>query len=314
MRYDWNRFGKPGIARVNMVAAWALTGMAAASWPVYLWLSLAWGWTMVMVPLFLTAFAVFQQVMLRKVYGAREPSKAERTGGMREHRAEYIREEAAERLERRRAALGRRPGSAWDVSTTFDGTGYTGLWHYEDASRKPGGGADGVIRVIPRSADRSPWSPGMPVITSWTVITRAARPVEGNGLLLEAEPLLRACAAGLRDASRGARYFRVEGGRLVGTETGEVPAAVRLIPVPAKGLKPGLALRKMDSGEAAGTSLRTGLGFGAGISAELAGARLSAVFGLCAHADAEPVDLLITGERVAWVCPECGAELPAGWR
>jgi len=35
---------------------------------------------------------------------------------------------------------------------------------------------------------------------------------------------------------------------------------------------------------------------------------------VCAHPDAEPVDLS-TGERVAWVCanPECGAGLPAGW-
>lgn len=33
----------------------------------------------------------------------------------------------------------------------------------------------------------------------------------------------------------------------------------------------------------------------------------------CSHPDAEPVDLLLTGERVAWVCPDCNAELPAGW-
>lgn len=33
----------------------------------------------------------------------------------------------------------------------------------------------------------------------------------------------------------------------------------------------------------------------------------------CAHPGAEPVDL-ITGERVAWVCPDCPAELPANWR
>lgn len=32
----------------------------------------------------------------------------------------------------------------------------------------------------------------------------------------------------------------------------------------------------------------------------------------CVHPDAEPVDLS-TGERVAWVCPSCDAELPAGW-
>lgn len=46
---------------------------------------------------------------------------------------------------------------------------------------------------------------------------------------------------------------------------------------------------------------------------ELGFARLGAIMGPCSHADAEPVDLLLTGERVAWVCP-CGAELPADWR
>jgi hypothetical protein len=43
-------------------------------------------------------------------------------------------------------------------------------------------------------------------------------------------------------------------------------------------------------------------------------ARLGAVLGPCAHKDAEPVDLLVTGERVAWTCPECPAKLPADWR
>lgn len=45
---------------------------------------------------------------------------------------------------------------------------------------------------------------------------------------------------------------------------------------------------------------------------ELGFARLSATLGPCSHPDAEPVDLS-TGERVAWVCPDCDAELPAGW-
>lgn len=42
-------------------------------------------------------------------------------------------------------------------------------------------------------------------------------------------------------------------------------------------------------------------------------ARLNALIGLCAHASAVPVDLLLTGERVAWICPECDTQLPAGW-
>lgn len=42
-------------------------------------------------------------------------------------------------------------------------------------------------------------------------------------------------------------------------------------------------------------------------------ARLGAALGPCAHAGAVPVDLLVTGERVAWLCPGCGTQLPAGW-
>ncbi len=34
----------------------------------------------------------------------------------------------------------------------------------------------------------------------------------------------------------------------------------------------------------------------------------------CRHLNAEPVNLLLTGERVAWVCPRCDAQLPANWR
>lgn len=43
-------------------------------------------------------------------------------------------------------------------------------------------------------------------------------------------------------------------------------------------------------------------------------AHLSAVLGPCSHVNAEPVELLLTGERVAWLCPECEERLPAGWQ
>jgi hypothetical protein len=45
---------------------------------------------------------------------------------------------------------------------------------------------------------------------------------------------------------------------------------------------------------------------------ELGMARLQAAFGPCAHPDAVPVDLL-TGEIVAWLCPDCGRRLQARW-
>ena len=161
------------------------------------------------------------------------------------------------------------------------------MCHYEDAARKPDGIADGVIRVIPRTAVR-PWSLGAPVVTSWTVVTRAPSHGEGIDLLKAAEPLLRELLAELADGR--ARYFRLVNGVLAevpdmfgacAAETGERLAAS----VPSVSMK----------------------------DVELGFARLTATLGPCAHQGAEPVDLLVTGERVAWVCPECGAELPAGW-
>jgi hypothetical protein len=50
-----------------------------------------------------------------------------------------------------------------------------------------------------------------------------------------------------------------------------------------------------------------------GVSMELAGARLVAAFGPCAHPEAVPVDLPVTKERVAWLCPQCDAQLPGEW-
>jgi hypothetical protein len=38
-----------------------------------------------------------------------------------------------------------------------------------------------------------------------------------------------------------------------------------------------------------------------------------AVFGGCRHADAVPVRLSVTGEKVAVLCPDCDAQLPAEW-
>jgi hypothetical protein len=42
-------------------------------------------------------------------------------------------------------------------------------------------------------------------------------------------------------------------------------------------------------------------------------ARLAAALGPCAHPDAVPVELLLTGERVAWLCPGCDTQLPADY-
>lgn len=36
--------------------------------------------------------------------------------------------------------------------------------------------------------------------------------------------------------------------------------------------------------------------------------------GECPHLEAVPVDLLLGGERVAWLRPDCQVQLPAGWK
>lgn len=46
---------------------------------------------------------------------------------------------------------------------------------------------------------------------------------------------------------------------------------------------------------------------------ELAGARMVAALGPCAHPDAVPVQLQMTDEVVAWLCPACSTQLPAEW-
>lgn len=51
----------------------------------------------------------------------------------------------------------------------------------------------------------------------------------------------------------------------------------------------------------------------AGISVEQFAANLSALACPRAHAAAVPVDAL-TGEIVAWLCPDCDKQLPANWR
>lgn len=49
-----------------------------------------------------------------------------------------------------------------------------------------------------------------------------------------------------------------------------------------------------------------------GVSLEMAGARLAAAFGRCAHPNAVPVES-VDGERVATFCPDCDTQLPAEW-
>jgi hypothetical protein len=41
--------------------------------------------------------------------------------------------------------------------------------------------------------------------------------------------------------------------------------------------------------------------------------RLGVTPGPCAHPEAVPVDLPVTKERVAWLCPQCDAQLPGEW-
>lgn len=47
---------------------------------------------------------------------------------------------------------------------------------------------------------------------------------------------------------------------------------------------------------------------------ELLAARMAAAMGPCAHSDAVPVRTArLDAELVAWLCPGCDTQLPAGW-
>jgi hypothetical protein len=281
VRYDWNKNGRPVTGLVTRIGMWWLTVAALVMCPLLLWLGITRDWTIMPVALLLGGGAVLQRVAVRKVYGVGEVRPPE----SRQTHAEAV--AVAIEMRRRqqwdaiakqayRAQGGPRP-SAWDVSMILDHGPWNEVCHYQDATGKPDGIADGVIRVIPRTAERPFWQvTGGPLVTSWTVVTRAPSHGEGIDLLKAAEPLLR---DELWSRYRPeARYFRFTGGRLAEVLACAVTEAPRA-----------------EAGE------------------KLA-VRPAAASGPCAHLDAEPVDLLVTGERVAWTCPDCPAELPADWR
>jgi hypothetical protein len=311
VRYDWNKNGRPVTGLVTRIGMWWMTLCALAACPMFLWEAATRDWTLVFPGLLIGGGAILQRIAARKVYGVREepPSAPEKT------HAEAVAE--AIEVQRRRqwaAVTGRAylaaaqleqplpaPRSAWDVSTTLDRlSAWNEVCHYEDATGKPDGIATGVIRVTPRTVRRSALTPGKPVVISWTVATRAASHGEGIDLLKVAEPLLRERLAELAHAGRGARFFRVKGGVLA-----EVLGCL----APPEAEAGGFAVPPGTVTVPCKTS-----GMGSVADAAVGMARPTAALGSCAHPDAEPVNLLVTGETVAWVCPDCPAELPAGWR
>jgi hypothetical protein len=46
---------------------------------------------------------------------------------------------------------------------------------------------------------------------------------------------------------------------------------------------------------------------------EVGFARLAALIGPCAHPATVPVETVLTGELVAWLCPGCDSQLPAAF-
>lgn len=136
--------------------------------------------------------------------------------------------------------------------------------------------AEVVVRVTVKRTERSVLTGNRPAVTHWAVTVRAGTTGEAWGLLRAAEEQLPGMLAGVPDGDHSPRYFRLEGGRLA------------------------------DASAEMGAAL-------APAAAALAGDVARFAASLCAHEGAEPVDLLLTGERVGWLCPECGAALPADW-
>lgn len=273
MRYDWNRCRRPGVAQFNRAAGWLIAVIALLSWPLALQF-VGSDWTALVWPAFWTAAAVMHRLLLRKVYGVREPSKATRLADMREKHDAYIRSEAGGRRQRQAMVLG-----------LFDTTVVLGPGGWDEAFEGECTGPDqdaclyeGVIRVAARRTESGPITWNGPVVTHWRVTVRAGTAGEAWGLLRAAGLQLPELLADRAGGDQSARYFRLAAGTLVGASAG-------LASAPESGAMP----------------------------SALPGARLGAPSASCAHSNAESVDL-ITGERVAWVCPGCDAELPANWR
>lgn len=192
------------------------------------------------------------------------------------------------------------PRPAWDVSMTLDSAApWNEVCHYEDATGKPDGIGAGVIRVIPRAVRQSALTPGKPVITSWTAVTRAASHGEGIDLLKAAEPLLRERLAVLAHEGRETRYFRVEGGALTevpdGLAVGGTEAAERLA-VPKRGVtQPDSGAVKLDPRWEWKLVRRPGL------PDEFAKVR-------CLHSEVEPVES--DGKVIAQLCLTCDTRFP----
>lgn len=165
MRYDWNRYGRPGTARFNRAAGCWLALLAVAACPLFLWGAVTQDWTLVFPALLIGGGATVQRLGMRKAYGVR-------ARGPESHKS---REE----------------------------------------------------------------------------------PQGGFGFVLPPGAVIALCRV----------------------DTGE---GLRL---------PGTSMRDMTLGMT----------------------RLAAVLGPCPHYGAVPVDLLLTGERIAWLCPDCDAQLPAAW-
>ena len=65
MRYDWNRYGNPGLARCLNAAVWCVTVVVAVTWPVVPWLVPGDPALAVIAPLW-TLVAVLFRLQLRK--------------------------------------------------------------------------------------------------------------------------------------------------------------------------------------------------------------------------------------------------------
>ena len=73
MEYDWNKYGRPGVARFNRVLGAVLLTEAAWSWIGFGWFAVTRDWTLIFVPVLITVTLVVYRLSMRKVYGVRPP-------------------------------------------------------------------------------------------------------------------------------------------------------------------------------------------------------------------------------------------------
>lgn len=300
MRYDWDKGGSLDAARVNRMGARLLAVLAAVAWPLWLYFAVTWWWPVIAVPVLLTAIAAVRRLALCAQYGVREPDALRGFRAQDRQREKVYRDtlgavRAVERAQRRGSQA--RPAMVPPVPVS------------EKLPKAPPRGGGLVIngseaKLVPYGTERGFLPPSEPV--TW----EASAVLDWNGFrevrLGPARPL-----TPFPDAGNAPVIVLVpRDTRAVGV-IGAERSAVASWTAATGAASPVSAYEALAEAEPLLVGRMSELAFDHGRRYfRLAHGELLAP---CVHPGAVPVDTLWTGERVAYLCPECDAQLPSNW-